>query len=276
MKPMLSHVFAPHRVIYPCHVQPKLNGVRALYQAGFFQSRDEIPWNGKVLSHLATPLRDIFPEHVILDGELYVHGWPLQRINAAIAVNRYEPTEESPLVEFHVFDVVNFTTPFKDRFDAVAQVLADTSKYQSKVKPVSTRRVFDEGQANDQYTWWVEEKYEGMMYRLGHCTYTKPNAGRGISDKYNRVWHLLKRKDFQDDEFLIVKVHEGVGKRARMVGAFECIAKNNKHFMVGSGLTDKEATYFFEHPPINAFVKVKYLTLTSEGIPFNPIVLAVL
>ena len=120
------------------------------------------------------------------------------------------------------------------------------------------------------------ENYEGMMYRLGNCVYTKPNGGRGVSDKNNRVWHLLKRKDFHDDEFLIVAVHEGVGKRSGMTGSFECVAKNGKHFMVGSGLTDSEAILFFEHPPIKSFVKVKYLTLTSDGIPFNPTIIAIL
>jgi DNA ligase 1 len=275
MKPMLSHVYAPHRIIYPVFVQPKLNGIRALYQAGHFQSRDELPWNNGVLRHLTEPLKDILAEHVILDGELYVHGWPLQRINAAIAVNRYEPTPDSPLIEFHVFDVVDFTKPFKDRIDPVTQVLRDT-QHQHKARIVPTRKVFDEAQANDQYAYWVNEKFEGMMYRLGNCQYTRPNAGRGISDKNNRTWHLLKRKDFRDDEFLIIDVEEGLGKRSNMVGAFVCVAKNGKRFRVGSGLTDSEATYFFQHPPIKSFAKIKYLTLTSDGIPFNPIILAVL
>ena len=123
MKPLLSHIYAPHRIIYPVHVQPKLNGVRALYQAGHFQSRDELPWNNGVLRHLTEPLKGILPEDVILDGELYVHGWPLQKINAAIAVNRYHPTNESPNIEFHVFDVVDFSKPFDERVDTVTQVL---------------------------------------------------------------------------------------------------------------------------------------------------------
>jgi hypothetical protein len=42
MKPLLAHIFEPHRVNYSDGVwlQDKLNGVRALSQGGFFQSRD--------------------------------------------------------------------------------------------------------------------------------------------------------------------------------------------------------------------------------------------
>ena len=76
--------YEPHRVTYPCYVQPKLNGIRALYQNGNFQSRDQLPFPPGLLNHLSSPLQSAFDPSVILDGELYVHGWPLQRINAAV------------------------------------------------------------------------------------------------------------------------------------------------------------------------------------------------
>ena len=114
-----------------------------------------------------------------------------------------------------------------------------------------------------------------MMYRLGKCQYTRPNAGRGISDKNNRSWQLLKRKDFHDAEFLITDVEEGLGKRHNMVGAFYCKTPEGSTFRVGSGLTDEEATKYFIDPPIGHFVKIKFLCYTSDKIPFNPIVLTV-
>ena len=115
MKPLLAHIYEPHRVTYPCYVQPKLNGIRALYQNGRFQSRDEIPYGQSLLAHLAAPLASCFGAEVILDGELYVHGWPLQRINAAVTPVRQHPTEDTLKVEYHVFDVVDFRKSFDQR-----------------------------------------------------------------------------------------------------------------------------------------------------------------
>src|SRR5687768_15403845 len=107
MKPLLAHKYKPFRVTYPCYVQPKLNGVRALYQNGRFQSRDEVPFPEALLDHLAQPLLRIFgTSHAPTDGELYVHGWSLQKILGAITPVRKEDSELTKLVEYHVFDVV--------------------------------------------------------------------------------------------------------------------------------------------------------------------------
>jgi hypothetical protein len=92
---------------------------------------------------------------------------------------------------------------------------------------------------------------------------------------------LLKRKDWHDGEFECVGVEEGLGKRVGMVGAFVCKieknqASNRNLFTVGSGLTDAEATEYFINPPISRQIKVKYLTLSQDGIPLNPTVMCVL
>ena len=58
MKPMLAHKLQDHQSKLPekVYIQPKLNGVRALYAAGTFQSRDEILWKQPVLQHLRDEL----------------------------------------------------------------------------------------------------------------------------------------------------------------------------------------------------------------------------
>lgn len=281
---MLAHTYEPKRwpENVPCHVQPKLNGIRALYQNGSFQSRDELPWNKNVLAHLTEPLLRMFPdERIILDGELYVHGWSLQRINGAVQIARTEPREDTKEVQFWVFDVVSYQSSFIDRIRSVFTTILQLNH--PMIRAVTTVQV----PANDRA--WVEKFYsevvtdgfEGIMFRIGACPYTRPSMGRGISDKNNRVWHLLKRKDWHDGEFECVGVEEGLGKRAGMVGAFVCKieknqASNRNLFTVGSGLTDAEATEYFNNPPIGKFIKVKYLTLSQDGIPLNPTVMAVL
>lgn len=294
MKPLLAHIYEPKRwTSGPAYVQPKLNGVRALYQNGNFQSREELPWHPAVLAHLTAILKSVFPEpDIILDGELYKHGWNLQKINGAVQIARTLPREDTHEVEYHVFDRVSYQLNFNSRMRVI--VLRKHLLVGSKVQLVSTHEIEYDYQADAYYTEFVAQGYEGIMYRLGDCLYTRPKQPRVdaprakgfLSDKNNRVWHLLKRKDWQDDEFVCVAVEEGVGKRAGMVGAFICerrglppIHEGNERrvqFSVGSGLSDAEATHYFLNQPIGRKIKVKFLTYTSDGKPFNPTVEAVL
>lgn len=274
MKPLLAHLYSEHRVIYPCYTQPKLNGVRALYQMGHFQSRDELPWNPSVVAHLTEPLRKIFPDNVILDGELYVHGWTLQEINGAIAVNRLGPSDRTQEIEFHVFDSVDRNKPFEIRYELVSNLLQQTT-HLHKAKPVETHKVHNEDLANIYYKKWVDLGYEGAMYRLGENKYTEPKSGRGVSDKNNRTWSLLKRKGFLDHEFEIFDVEEGLGKRSNMVGALVCKTPEGKFFRVGTGLTEHDATFYFQNPPIGKHAKIQYLCLSLNKIPLNPSLLSI-
>lgn len=287
MKPLLAHTYQPHRISdnVDLWLQPKLNGVRALYQDGHFQSRDENPWPKDMLKHLSQPLQLMFPDpRTILDGELYVHGWPLQRINQAVAVNATVrgANEDTPFVEYHIFDVVSYELPFEERYFNFMLQKNGLFAPEIKIRHVETIRCSEHSTAEDFYALQVTKRYEGIMYRIGNCPYTRPKQeGRNgrrryLSDKDNRVWHMLKRKDWQDREFTCVRVEEGEGKRAGMVGAFICDAENGHYFGVGSGITDAEAEHYYNHPPVGHKIKVKFLTYTSDGIPFNPTVITVL
>jgi DNA ligase-1 len=278
---MLAQTYdGEHRIQYPVFVQPKFNGVRALYQNGVFQSRDELPWNPKVLAHLTEALRVVFDERTILDGELYCHGMSLQEINGAVQIARTEPRADTHRIMFMIFDQVKFYTCFRARWNELRELTR--GQFSSVFALARTSLMTDENAVNDLYSVLVAEGFEGIMYRIGDCPYTWPKAywtdvratpvGRSpyASDKNNRTWHLLKRKAWQDDEFTIVEVNEGVGKRAGMVGAFVFDCGNGYRGKVGSGLSDAEATFYLKNPPIGRRVKVKYLTLTADGVPFNP------
>lgn len=281
---MLAHTYKSQRIDWSqgAWLQPKLNGIRALAQNGMFQSRDELPWLPTILSHLTPWLRDMFPLDWVLDGELYVHGWRLQDINRHVAVNRGQPTNETYKVEYHIFDRVSYQLPFSERFYYPMEGKRGLFSPDNPVKIVQTTRVFDPSFADDFYAQQVSNGYEGIMYRLGNCPYTRPKepGGNGrskfLSDKNNRVHHMLKRKDWQDKEFPCIRVDEGLGKRLGKAGALICTTPEGREFGVGSGLTDREAEHYLDNPPIGRMVKVKFLCYTSDGIPFNPTVEAVL
>lgn len=286
MKPLLAHTYEPHRITFPCYVQPKLNGIRALYQNRAFQSRDEVPFPPGLLSHLAEPLFAALGEHHYpLDGELYVHGWSLQRILSAVTPVRGKPTEETPLIEYHVFDRINFDKSFEDRHLTYHQFAGHPIHW------VPSYFVKNQAEADNLYSQFISQGYEGMMYRLGDCPYTKPkqpffdhalgagtfpSKSRFLSDKNNRCWHLLKRKDWQDDEFEILGLELTQGQKGETGFRLWCKAASGKRFAVSSGLSDKELEHYYDNQPIGRLAKVKYLVLSDENIPLNATLLAIL
>jgi ATP-dependent DNA ligase len=249
-----------------------------------------------LLKHLSEPLKAMFPdERVILDGELYVHGWPLGRINGAVTPIRQQPNEDTLQVEYYVFDRVKLNASFYDRFMSIHDTIKSLGP-EVGVRIATTMKADTERDADAFYAMCVNEGFEGIMYRLGTCPYTTPKQpfqqgtlpkkNRFLSDKNNRCWHLLKRKDFQDDEFECVAVEEGKGKRRGMVGALVCeLLRSDKTpyfpqkvFRVGTGLTEAEAIHYFEHPElvVGHKVKTKFRCYTADGVPFNPSVIAIL
>lgn len=271
MIPMLAHRYADHRrkVIYPCHVQPKLNGVRMLHCQGVCQSRDGLLWHSSVVEHITSELEHV-PKSVVLDGELYVHGWSLQRINSAVAIKRTAPSDSTQLVQYHVFDALFLEEQglgFAERWQKLCAIMLPYSAI--SVAMVSTIPIYDEVAGDGVFAQLKRAGYEGMMYRTSDAPYGQlHNCG----NKENRWTTLLKRKDWLDDEFKITDVIIGEGKYSNMVGSLELQMPNGKIFYAGSGLSDPQRVRYMDAPPIGCLAKIKYEMLSDDGIPLKPII----
>lgn len=170
MKPMQPCRYTARQITYPAYIQPKLKGIRALYQVGQFQAQMRSATKPGhtvgvliTLRHLNKPLSKIFGADVILDGVLYVHGWSPEQIRQAIVVDSDE-------IEYHVFDVVDFQRPFASRFMAPASILTDT-QHLHKTKVVETHRVLSPEPVTYFYDKWTTNGYDGLLYRLNGCPY---------------------------------------------------------------------------------------------------------
>src|ERR1035437_6113310 len=77
--PMLAGMYLPQVAKFPLDVQPKLDGLRCLVGADdlVLRSRGGMTYR---LPHIADQLARILPTGAIADGELYIHGVPLQAI----------------------------------------------------------------------------------------------------------------------------------------------------------------------------------------------------
>lgn len=196
--PMLAKDYhkEKHKVIFPCKIQPKLDGFRCLYDTttknitsrtgkATFDIIKETPILYKELSKLDPGL--------ILDGELYIHGGDFE----ALGVLRKKPkkiTEETLLnlskIEYHIYDIIDTTLTFKERNKIVKKLLKD----KTMLKYVETYSVENEDEIKEYHGKFISENYEGTIVR----------NSAGLYKDNSRSSDLLKYKDFMDAEFKIV------------------------------------------------------------------------
>lgn len=263
MRPMLAQLARPDKLIWPLYVQPKLNGVRALQSnASGFVSREEIKWNKGTLGEIEDEIERLdIPRHVITDGELYCHGWSLQRINSTVAVKHIKPHDDINKITYNIFDVAGpgtFEKRFTELHRAYSRAVSKHGDFKRiKLVPTHVARTLDE--ATTIYHHYLEQQYEGIMYRVADNLY---QPGK-------RVWDLLKRKPKLDAEFRVVSYTEGIGKHAGRLGALVLITEDGKRFNCGGGFSDSERISFWENPPIGQLAKIHFDEYSDSGIPLR-------
>lgn len=261
------------RFQFPCHVQPKLNGVRMLYNNGQLQSRDEHLWKSNILRKIRKALSEV-PSTYILDGELYVHGMSLQEINSRASVNRVDPHPHEDDVQYHIFDIVDVEDPylpFSERINLLYLLFhRSLDAFPKYIQMVPTVEAEHKGDADYLYFHYKQINFEGLMYRVSSAPY---GFLSNCSNKENRWNVLLKRKSELDANCIIVDVHEGSGKYQNMVGSLVLEFPGSKvRFNAGSGLTDEQRQKYMDQPPIGHVSRILYEMLSDDGVPLKPIV----
>lgn len=113
--PMLAHKFKDVKnPEYPYIIQPKLDGVRCLVKLkdtkAVLTSRGgqyyQIPHLIDQLTIFLNRLHE-YNHSVILDGEIYKHGTPLQEISGAARTEAEGMFASNSWLEYHIYDVVS-------------------------------------------------------------------------------------------------------------------------------------------------------------------------
>jgi hypothetical protein len=186
---MLPRKFGPSYNHYPCYIQPKLNGVRALYQCGIFQSSDEQLWRAGVLGHLVEalePTRNVIG-NTIFDGVLYVHGWSKQRIEAAVKIGALEPERDTLVVQYHVFDIVNAKLHFSERWILNCEIMQ--LEDDPFIRAVPTAKIWFPEEVEQQFKLWTDLGYDGVVLRPGGpYEFSEPQSGSSSRYRSKYLW----------------------------------------------------------------------------------------
>ncbi len=266
--PMLANKYKPKKqnIILPCYGQPKLNGVRCLdimtpmYDTPHLSTR-----NGKIyetLSHLINP-NDITyraAKEFQLDGEIYKHGWTLQRISRAVK----EFKEYTPQLEYWLYDIATFEEDRKQDYYMRLQYLTNickNSNLQFKATPTVIIKTYDE--IKYWHDKWVQDGFEGIILRT-------------MKGKYIHQYRsstLLKYKEFKDSEFVIIGAKEGEGLEKGCVVWICEIEDGSEEFSVRPKGTRKLRREWFDDQKkyIGERLTVRFQERSEDNVPIFPV-----
>lgn len=252
-KPMLAHPIAKVKDInYEGAVtQPKFDGNRCL----IYNDGGEIKAysrNGKQITAIEHILQEIrIPPWVIMDGELYAHGFNLQKIVSWI--KRKQPN--TMRIHYHWYDVVAPDLTYNERSALIGTL--PTGDY---VQPVYGDSIASYEDVLTNFRRYRRDGYEGAILRWGDTGYEDGKRSKS----------LVKIKEWHDDEFIVLDVipsREGWGilicELQDKTGTFRVSAPGDMY--------QKEWALKNKDQFIGRHVTVEYANLTTDGIPFHPV-----
>lgn len=265
--PMLAHVFEDHakKINWDdkdhLHVQPKFDGHRCLAVVSGKMEIKLYSRQGIEITSVPHIVEQLYtaPPGTVLDGELYIHEQPLNKIGSLI---KREQAGSADLC-YMIYDMADPKKPFADRFRRLEDECGQFED-ESHLHLARTQKVGSLGEAEEFQAACLEHDYEGAMLRWGTEGYKPGKRSDG----------LLKMKTFVDDNFVIVGCKEGRGQFEGMA-IFECVTEAGHKFDVTSPGTheEKRAAWQNRDSYNGKRLTVKYQTYTSteEPVPFLPV-----
>lgn len=281
--PMLAKKYHDHKkkLTFPAWSDPKLDGGRGCFSFRGLQTRKggDIP----SVPHIVERARELLKTYpnLVLDGELYNHDLrhELNEIMKIIRVTKPERLtpeflkRSESMIQYWLYDGWGFEgitkeTPFFERRKALMSLLKGFSTH---FNVVWTRPVHSVEEIDEHYEELVAKEFEGQIIRWGDCEYVNKRSDQ-----------LLKRKDFEDDEFTVVGYEEGVGKASGK--AFSAVCRLRKPATDGSTTFKAGFAGFSEDDLVNIWenqkewlgkkAHVRFLKYSPYGKPLIPKVTA--
>lgn len=204
--------FVPTELNTGVFSQPKFDGFCCIIQASGMTSRE----GEDIVSapHIFAALESFFEQHpeAVLHGELYNHDMKDDfETLSSILRTTVNLTEESLAfsaehAQFHMYDYADPSVRdlrFSERFQALQNEIAPHMAFNPCLWLAKTTPVSSIEHLHKLNTGYVTDGYEGQIVRLELGGYEQ-----------KRSWQVLKHKAWEDDEFEVVEIHEGVGNYA--------------------------------------------------------------
>jgi DNA ligase-1 len=164
--PMLAKEWGKeqHKVRYPVWVQPKLDGMRMLYDSKTSQARARSGKMGKTSAQepILQALAKAKWQGLTLDGELYKHGHSFQEVMRSLKAGG---------LQYHVYDIVS-SQPFMQRYETLRKLYnAAPAVTKQHIKLVPTIPALSAEGVIKLQKKFVDQGYEGAIVRDPRAPY---------------------------------------------------------------------------------------------------------
>lgn len=269
--PMLANKYEPSvtkkrgGIVFPCFVQPKLDGLRCVVYLvdglPVYQSRTGGIFT--VLHHLDSSVVEILSRNptLVLDGELYTQQIPFEELAGIIKKKTLTETDKQKIlhIQYHVYDLVIPKLPFRERLLQMQQTILSTNLF---VVPVSTYLANSVADFKEKFGEYVAQGFEGIMLR----------NTEGVYQENYRSNDLMKYKEFFEAEYPIVDYKEATGRDAGTV-IWECETPEGRRFSVRPRGTQEARREWFSKAEslVGKQLTVIYQELSEMGVPRFPV-----
>jgi len=274
---MLAHVYSKKRIERwnsdTAIIQPKINGLRclAVKQAnGKFRlfSRKGNEFTQLPLITEALGALEGFPGQLQFDGELYVHGMPLQEIRAICKRTTTRHPNHGDM-EYHIFDKppVDYTECLQPQTDRLSALYGLLSIFQKETR---IRLVSSYTQPLEVIDALLQDHlrmgYEGIILRNPAAFY-----------EFRRSNNLLKLKPRMTGAYTIIAANEAIdiyGYPKNTLGSLTLLTKEGKIFNCGAGvLSHPQRDILWERREMlkEKVAHIYFQELSTAGIPQQPI-----
>ena len=295
-------------IVYPCIVQRKLDGGRAV---AYFDSKTSLPilYTRKLKNlagntHIVESLKQFYKiinkkyPGAYLDGELYKHGLSLQQISGIMRreggsktttrEQKQNPNTPQIKLEYHIFDIffpfveTKVSMHLNERIkilDWVFKQAMENNVDTTYLKLVETFIAKDSKDETLLYDKFLEEKYEGSIVKNMASPY-EFGTHREI-----RSYQMRKRKPRYSDEYEIVGFTEGVQGKDKGAIIFIMKTKGDKVKKIPSiqfnsapvGIDYEDRYKLFREMTDKKFnseykgkmMTVEYDDISEEGVPLR-------
>jgi ATP-dependent DNA ligase len=284
--PMLANKFDPEAakksgIVFPCFVQPKMDGIRCMTHPNrtgsiTFMSRNGMEYKG--MDHLVPELLKFFEiakklgyPNIYADGELFTTKIPFEEISGCVRMDETEDTEKDAklkLIDYHIYDMYdpqNKDLGYEDR-KKILDAIFKKKKFKKLVN-VETQECLNKTTVKKLHDYYVENGFEGLILRNKLGPYL---LGFRSND-------LMKFKAFQDDEFEICGYKEATGEDigtilwecsyTRKDGTKDTFAVRPQGTREFRRKLFQDAEKNFKKLFLGKLLTVRYLTLNKYGCP---------
>jgi DNA ligase-1 len=228
-------------------VSEKLDGIR-----GYWNGKNLLTRGGNLI-HAPKWFTQGWPL-TYLDGELWSKRAEFEKISSC--VRKHAPQQQITIscwqkIRFMVFDLPKHSGTFSERIKQIKAEMATTDNHYWQI--IKQEKVNSIAILNQRLADVVEKGGEGLMLHHQAAYY-----------KIGRSQDLIKLKQYDDSEAIVVAYIAGKGKYKNMMGSIRVKMKSGLLFKIGSGFTDEQR----KNPPkIGSTITFKYIGKTARGVP---------